>query len=177
MGGRGYSGSAIAARARAGPSTPLLDADLEQLRPALPGDEDALLRRVVRDAVQAVLVVAPLAVGEQPPQVDDRDDVARLGIDAQDLVLVPDVGPDLALDPLELVELALRHARGAHAHAAADLQRLRVDEAQLVAARRRDQARAVGRQAPTFAFEGERADLLQVADGVDERDAFSPRQL
>src|SRR5690606_18236862 len=69
------------------------DLHLVQHRPVLPREDDALRGRVVRDAVQHILGAA-LRGGIKARRVDPPDDLAVVGIDARDPILVPDVRPD-----------------------------------------------------------------------------------
>src|SRR3990167_4031080 len=87
--------------------------DLEQLRPPFAGDEQAFAACVPGDAVQDVVVrVQARILGDQGRQVDEGFHDAGLGIDAGDAVGLPQVGEDLAVDPLQLVDLVQRLAVG-----------------------------------------------------------------
>src|SRR5437667_12489352 len=89
------------------------DANLEQLRPPLPGDEEPVIHRVVGDAVEDIGVRA-LAWRQQAVEIDVAGDSPRVGRDARDVVGLPDVREDLSLRDLELVQTPQRRAAGRH---------------------------------------------------------------
>jgi glutamine cyclotransferase len=87
--------------------------------------------RVPGDAVEHVVArVRQLAVVEQAGEVDPADDVAAGRVDPRDAVGQPHVCVDLAVDPLQLVEVVDRRAFGSDRDAADHLQRFRIQHAQ-----------------------------------------------
>jgi len=79
--------------------------DLEELGPEFPGDENAVVRGVVSDAVEDGFGIGAFVVGQQAGKIDPAQHLAGCGRDARDAVGVPDVRVDLAVDVFELVEL------------------------------------------------------------------------
>jgi len=69
------------------------------------GDEETVALSVVSDAIEHGFSVNLLVGGQEAGAVDPVEDVAVVGIDADDAVGVPDVGVDDAIDVFELVEL------------------------------------------------------------------------
>ena len=89
------------------------DFDFEELGPELAGDEEAVVRGVVSDAVEHGFRIGDFAGLQQAGEIDPAEDLAGCRRDARDAVGVPDVCVDLAVDVFELVELvdALRRDR------------------------------------------------------------------
>src|SRR5690606_9150354 len=129
------------------------------------------------DAVQDVVVrVLDRSRRQQAVQVDDPDHTARGRVDAEDVVRLPDIGPDLSVDPFQLVQLAHRAAVQGDGDAARLGEGLGVEEAQGGRAVRQDQLRRVVGQAPAFARIVEAGNGLQVVGVPDEADAVVPGQ-
>src|SRR5690606_2595092 len=141
------------------------DLHLVEHRPVLARDDQPLRRRVVRDAVQHVLGAA-LRGRIDARRIDPPDDLAVVGIDARDPILVPDVRPDLAVHPLELVQPDDGPPLGAHAYRADDLERLGIEERNPLGSVAHDEPLAVRREPPALARVAERADPLERPDVV-----------
>ena len=101
--------------------------------------------------------------GHQAGEVDPAGHMAVGRVDAGDVVGEPDVGQDLALHPLQLVERLHRYVVGGDGEAALLPQSDGVEEAQLRGAVARDQLVAVAGQRPSLAGIGELASGLKVA--------------
>src|SRR5918998_945681 len=130
--------------------------DLEELWPQLARDEEAIGLRVVGDAVEDVdRAFLPVLLCKQAGQVDPAGDLSRLGIDACDAVSLPDIGPDLAVDDLELVEIRDRSRTLINGDGVELRERLRVPDEQAVGAVAHDQPLTISGQAPTFCLIGE----------------------
>lgn len=86
--------------------TRLLEFDLEHLRPVLTCHVDGLRRRIVGDAVKHVHGWRTLRIGDDSCAVDDAYHIPIGRIDAKDLHRSPNIRPDLALNPFQLVELS-----------------------------------------------------------------------
>src|SRR5262249_3333910 len=78
--------------------------NLKQPRPPFAGDEDAIAPGIVRDAVEPIVGVGILGRREQTAHVDPAGNPPCPRMDPRNPVLLPDVRPDLALDPFQLVE-------------------------------------------------------------------------
>ncbi len=151
--------------------------DLEDGGPLFAGDEDAIVFGVKGDAVEDGLGVDALRVGEESGEVDPGDDVAVAGRDAGDAVGVPDVGVDLAVDPLELVELVDDLLAIVDENVAGFAEGVGVAEAEVGGAVAGDEFGGGAGHAPAFAGVGE---LLEEAEGeavVDEADVGLPGPL
>src|SRR5262245_9254585 len=117
-----------------GPDGLLLDeADLEDLRPPLARDEQAVAGSVVRDAVEDVGACA-LGWREQPPEVDVAGHLAAVGRNTGHVLRHPDVREDLALHVLELVELTDGYTRRVDGDSPLLDERDRIEDAQLARA-------------------------------------------
>src|SRR5262245_10081677 len=169
------TGSERTARKAGGPGS--ADADLEEERPELAADEDAPGRGIVGDAVQHRALVPPLARGQESRQVEVRRDAARRGVDPDDVVRVPDVGPHLALDELELVEVRERPAVPGDVEPPGGREALRVEVGQDVGAVAQDETRPVVREPPPLALVAELPEKAEARQVVDEPAARAPGQL
>src|SRR5216110_3308853 len=103
-------------------SKPLLlkNLNLEQLRPQLPRDEQAIACRVICYAVQdAALAFGDRTFGwrQEPAQIDVTDHLAAVRRDADDEVGLPDVGEHFPFHVLQLVQIHDRGAGGGHGNA------------------------------------------------------------
>uniref|UniRef100_A0A0N4ZGU8 LigA n=1 Tax=Parastrongyloides trichosuri TaxID=131310 RepID=A0A0N4ZGU8_PARTI len=151
--------------------------DLEQAGPVLAGDEQTAVLGVPGDAVQQVVErVLDLVSRQQTGQVDDADHLAGRRVDADDVVGLPDVGPDLAVDPFQLVELAQRAAVQGDGDTPCLGLGVEVEKAQGRRSVGQDQPRAVVGQPPAFPRIGEAGDGLQVVRTPDEADSVDPRE-
>mmetsp|Transcript_1404 Transcript_1404/g.3144 ORF Transcript_1404/g.3144 Transcript_1404/m.3144 type:complete len:232 (+) Transcript_1404:127-822(+) len=139
------------------------DAHLVHVVPLLTSDVEAPAWWVVSDAIQHEAVRRPPRadlLGEQAAHVDPAEHLARGGVDAHDalrglaLIHRVDVTPQLALDPLELVDAVhalprcAAEARVDDRHAPLHLVRLRVDVEELVPRVGHVQPHAVRGEAP-----------------------------
>lgn len=80
--------------------------DLKDRWPLFSGDEEAAVLIIVGDAVEHRFAVILLGLGEKAGAVEPCLDVTVSGRDSGDAVRVPDVGVDLPVDVLELIEIA-----------------------------------------------------------------------
>ena len=78
-------------------------ANLKDPRPQLACDEEVSSRRVVGNTVQHALGIRRTCAGHEVRQIESSDDDPGFGINGHQLVPVPDVGPDVSVDILELV--------------------------------------------------------------------------
>src|SRR5690606_1250119 len=93
---------------RAAPAaSSLVHPDLEQRGPELAGNEQPPAVGVPGDAVEHVVVAAPRI---QTSQVHPAGYLAAGGVDAGDVILVPDVGPYFTIDVFQFVEARQRAA-------------------------------------------------------------------
>src|SRR5688572_23698042 len=141
--------SADSTPARARGSRPN-DFDLVELRPVLPRDEQPLGSRIVSDAVQDGFAAAR-ALRIELGEVDETEHLAVHGRNTRDAIVVPDVGPDLAVDVLELVQSHERHAVAAHLDLTRNGKRLWIAEAEGRRAVAHDELPAVVSEPPPFA--------------------------
>lgn len=151
--------------------------DLEQSRPALAGDEQASARGVPGDAVEHAGGGAIRQGCAQPGGIEHTQDFAALRVDAQNIVGVPDVGPDLAVDVFELVESVDRDTVVVYPQAPNDGEIVGVEQAQGRAAVAHDQMRAVPGQPPALAGVVQPRHLFERIAVIDECDAGFPGQL
>src|ERR1019366_2938919 len=153
-------------------------AHLEELRPVLAGDEKAVARGIVSDAVEHIDTAAAIIVGrEQPRKGDEPEQPAGRRIDAGNGLRLPDVREEFAFHPFELVELRERQAMAKHADRARDLECRWVEKTNLVRAVAHDERAAVGGEAPAFAGVGELALHLERLEPIDEALLVFPFEL
>src|SRR3954454_12908577 len=84
------------------------DLNLEQLRPQLAGDEQAIVRGVIRNAVQHRSRRALFLLRKDAGEIDPPQHFAGGRGDARDSIRMPDIRVDLALYVLQLVEFLNR---------------------------------------------------------------------
>src|SRR6187431_1002924 len=150
-------------------NAPAYDLDLEDARPQLAGDEEAIAFGVVGDAVEHVDACLFARI-EQAVQIDPGSDPAGRGGDDRDALALPDVREDLTFHVFELVEPRHRPPAVLDDQRADLPQRLGIDQAKraAVGAVAHDQAGAVMREAPAFTGVPEGALLLERLPVVDE---------
>src|SRR5947209_2718503 len=102
--------------------------DLEEFRPVFASDEEAVRRGIVGDAVQNIDQGATIHVWQKPGQVDPAEDGAGGGIDTDNLVRLPDIRVDLAVDVFEFIEVGQRNAVVRDADRPYDGEGLRIEE-------------------------------------------------
>src|SRR5690606_30113417 len=111
-----------------------------------------------------------------PRRSSDLDRAVR-GRDPGDPVLVPDVGPDFAVDVLELVQAGDGLAAVAHGDLAHDREAVRIEKLQRRRAVAHDQELAVVREAPALSAVREGLDHVERLDVVDDADLILPGEL
>ena len=115
--------------------------------------------------------------GNSPVKVYDPFDHACRRVDDDDLVGRVDVGPQLAVDPLQLVEEIDRHAFERHRRAFLAFERRRVERVDIGRAVRHVELLPVGGQSPAFAGVAELLDFLACFQVVDIGFVRLPREL
>ncbi len=153
------------------------DLDLEEGRPLLAGDEEAVMLGVVGDAVEDGFGGEALSVRKKAGAVDPGENAAVDGGDAGDTVGVPDIGVDEAVDELELVELVDGGWAVVDEDAASFGEGSRVAEAESSGAVRGDELAGGSGDAPAFAGVVEGADLAKSKPVVKEADVGLPGPL
>ena len=109
---------------------PARQADLEQPRPVLAGDEQPISGLVIGDAVQHVANVAAPRARDDIGEVEPRGHLAGRRIDPRDRVGHEDVGEQLALHEGEVVEEGQGTAALGDRQRPPDRERRRIDDAQ-----------------------------------------------
>src|SRR5712664_4947958 len=128
-----------------------VECDLEEFRPILAGDEEAIAVRVVGDAVQHIgLPFHDIRGCEQAGQVDRADDVAVMRIAADYPIGLPDVGIELPFHPFQLVQILDRFALERDLNPPDWNERLRIQQANLRTTVAHQDLFAVLCQSPTF---------------------------
>ncbi len=135
---------------------------------SLAGHQQGAGLAVVGDAVQDVRGDQGRRVWIETAHVDPAGDGAGLRREAHDVVGLPHVGEDLALDVLQLVQEADLAKGVVDQHEAVDAEVLGIDEEHGRGAIAHDELPAVGGQSPTLAGIVEAADRRQVVGGIDE---------
>ena len=79
---------------------------MPEVRPVLAGDEQGALLAIIGDAVQHMRIDEPRGLRVQPVEIDPARDFPCLGREAHEVIGLPDIGVDLAIDILELVQEA-----------------------------------------------------------------------
>src|ERR1019366_4070833 len=115
--------------------------------------------------------------GEQAGEMDPADDFAGFGIDAGDAVGLPDVGEELAFDPLQLIEVLDRFAFVSDSEAVFFFERVRVPYADLRGAVVHVDDLAVGGHGPALAGILEAALFVEGGEVIDEPEFGSIREL
>src|SRR5580658_4459270 len=148
--------------------------DFKDPGPQLAGYEKPVVRLIVRDAVEDGFRAGPVGIGKQAGEVNPAKDASGSGGDAGDAVGVPDVGVDLAVDELELVELGDGDAVVADGDTAEFVEGFGIEEAERGGAVGEDDAFAVLGEAPALAGIGEGAQQVEGRAVIDERDVALP---
>src|SRR5262245_4762086 len=153
-----------------------LDANLEQRRPQLAGDEEAVPDWIVSDAVQDGIGELRRHGGE-PGEIDPADYAPGGRFDHGNAIGKPDVGVDQAVHELELVQVIDVAVAILHLHATDLRQRLRIEEAKRRRAVAQDESGTVVRKPPPFATVRKTSTYLERLAVVHEPDPRFPRQL
>jgi hypothetical protein len=132
---------------------------------------------IVGDPVENVLASVTVRGGEKSLQIDPAQDVPRLGRDPRDPVLLPDVGVDLALDVLELVQVRDRFSLVGHGESPHFAEGARVPVVQGGGAVAHDEAAPVMGHAPALDAVVELLEESESLPVVDEPDARRPGEL
>src|SRR5258708_6656015 len=158
---------------------PLDDLDFEDPRPELAGHEQAIAGGVVGNTIQDRVRRRAFGLREQSGEIDPPGHAAVLRRNPRDAIGLPDIGVDLPLDVLQLVQVLHRPASVVDDDAAGLLERDGVDETQCAfrLAIAHDHARAVVRDPPALALVIEGLPLLERGDVVDEADLRLPCDL
>lgn len=107
--------------------------------------------------------------GGDGSQVESADDFAGAGIDLEDVVRLPLIGIEIAMDQLKLVDVAYRTVVVVHREGLDDLKGRRVEIGDIAGAVAHDEVCSVGRHAPAFARgEGEFAQFFEGCGVVDK---------
>src|SRR3954452_16797374 len=133
------------------------DGNLEELRPQFAGDEEAAVVGVPGDAVEDGFRSGAVGSRQQAGEVDPAEDFARSRRDAGDAVGVPDIGVDLAVDVLDLVDVVDGFSAVLHCQAADFLEGCGIEEAQGGGAVAEDEGLAILGEAPAFPVKRKRA--------------------
>ncbi len=132
---------------------------------------------IVGNAVEHVIRRAAGAIAIDAGKVDHADDLARVGIDAGDLFLAPDVGKNFAIYVFQLVELIDGFAIPRDAERAGGFHGAGIDDANLGAAVAEEEKFPVIAQPPTLAGVGEIFFPIERLGVVDESGLVLPCQL
>src|ERR1700722_3108352 len=141
----------------------------------LAGDEEAFAFRVVGDAVEDVGSRAIFG-WQNSGEINDADDLAVGGIDADDKLGGPDVGEDFAVDKFQFVQL-WNQSVGVDVDGALHLKRIGIEKKDLRGAVAHDQLRIVSGEAPTFGGIGEFLLLLERGEVINETLVILPGEL
>src|SRR6516225_10555513 len=80
--------------------------DMPEVRPVLTGDEQGALLAIIGDAVQHMRIDEPRGLRVQTVEIDPARDFPCLGREAHKVIVLPDIGVDLTVNILELVQEA-----------------------------------------------------------------------
>src|ERR1700739_1521021 len=154
------------------------DFDFEQLWPELSSDEQVIARGGVGDAVEHGAAFVQFAFVDDGAEVDESENFSRVRRDARDVVGLPDVGVDFAVDVFQFVQILDGAAVGVdYLEAANHAKRLRIEKAERRSSVAHDELRGVVRQSPTLALVIEGALQRKAETVVDQRFVGGPRQL
>ena len=152
--------------------------DFVELRPELAGHEESLPFLVPRDSVENIDLKAGLIFWcQQTGEVDTRSDIASRWVNPYDLVGLPDVGVDLAVDPLQLVEVVDWLPILADLNAVDFAEGVRLADLDGVCSIAHVEPLAVVGDAPSFGGVGKPLDLLERLRVVDDRRLRLPGDL
>src|SRR5215831_95352 len=144
------------------------DLNLKNTRPQFAGDKQALLRRIISDAVQHRALLQFVHGAEKAGQVDPPNHFAGLRRDPRDTIRLPYVGQNLSFEKLELVEFGDRRAAVTDLKATFFAERAPVKNPDRGRAIAHEKICSIGRQAPAFAGVRKAAEQMKVARVVDE---------
>lgn len=148
--------------------------DLEQLRPVFAGDEQAITRAIVGDAVRDVVRAARRCRLTQAGQVDPSVYDARRRVDPRDQLGLPDVGQNLPLYPFEFVKIGDGAIAVAHGDGPLLAHRQRIEKPQPSGSVAQDDAAAVTRHPPALAGIHERTLGLETRERHTKPDTGAP---
>src|SRR3989338_7408486 len=162
-------------------SLPGYQLDLENIAPEFTGDKQSAIADVIGGlpgyAVEHSLGAAGGGVIGEQGEIDDACHRSALRIDADNLVGLPDVGLDFAVDVFEFVQIGDWISLPLHVHRALHCECLGIKELQFGCAIAEDQMGAVPGQPPTLRRIIVRCDGLERLEIVHKDDVGLPGQL
>src|SRR6056297_1161311 len=151
--------------------------DAVQEGPVLAGYPDCVVVAVVGDAIENIRIRSPCAGWQKPRKVEAALHRARLRIDDDDVVGLPDIGPDTTVYPLEFIEPCLRSAVSGHGHGFFDVEGLRIEKSQRSRSIAVNELITVVGQAPAFPRQTEAPEKPQIIDAIHQAKPGAPGKL